>query len=74
MWDKNLVSNLLRFVSVIKIPSSREDNSKHSLERALKDMTQKGSLNEYVFFIIERFRAMLVDIEENHIKVFMNQE
>lgn len=37
-------------------------------------MTPKGSLNEYVFFIIGRFRAMLVDIEENRIKVLMKQE
>ena len=37
-------------------------------------MTQKGSLNEHVFFIIERCRAMLVDIEENYIRVLMKQE
>ena len=37
-------------------------------------MTQKGSLNEYTFFIIVRFRAMLIDIEENHIGVLMKQE
>ena len=34
-------------------------------------MIQKGSLNEYVLFTLERFRTMHVDIKEKRIRVVM---
>ena len=69
--EKNLVNShvmsLLDIKNLIKPTGAQQTAQKG--EQTL-NMIQKGFLHEYACFILQRFRTMYVNIEENHAKVF----